>query len=279
MQKSKKIIKILNFLTIAFFILCIFLCIGYRFITQNFTLYPKENKQNIENTEINHKNSESNICINTEDNNLFSTESDINNQKETQKAELENNIHTEQPVPVQNSDFVLVKTYIPNIIIDLKYATTENFTGQKIYSFTDAYLRYGTVQKLTNVQKELNELGFSLKIWDAFRPPSAQFTLWEICSDSTYVSNPYDGFSSHSRGNTVDITLVDKNGEEVVMPTGFDDFSTLADRDYSDCSKEATKNAQLLEQLMKKHGFKAYFGEWWHYTDKESYVVEEEFIP
>ena len=93
------------------------------------------------------------------------------------------------------------------------------------------------------------------------------------------MSNPNDGFSSHSRGNTVDITLVYADGTELVMPTGFDDFSKLADRDYSDCSKEAADNARFLEQLMKKHGFKPYSGEWWHFTDTQSYPVDQMFEP
>lgn len=175
--------------------------------------------------------------------------------------------------------FVNVKEYIPEIIIDLRYATDNNFTGQKIYDFSNAYLRYGTVQKLIKVQKALQEQGLSLKIWDAFRPVAAQFVLWEIYPDSTYVANPNKGFSSHSRGNTVDITVVNTTNKEIVMPTGFDDFSELADRDYSDCSEEAATNALLLEQLMIENGFKAYSAEWWHYTDLEEYPVEEEFYP
>ena len=103
------------------------------------------------------------------------------------------------------------------------------------------------------VQEELKQSGLYLKIWDGFRPPSAQFKLWDVCPDPTYVSNPNNGFSSHSRGNTVDITLVDADGTELVMPTGFDDFSKLADRDYSDCNEEAANNAMLLEKIKKKY--------------------------
>ena len=63
------------------------------------------------------------------------------------------------------------------------------------------------------------------------------------------------------------------------MPTGFDDFSALADRDYSDCSAEAARNAILLEEIMEKYGFKGYRGEWWHYTDTDAYEVEQVFVP
>ena len=162
---------------------------------------------------------------------------------------------------------------------DRLYSTENNFTGQRIYEFTDAYLRYGTVKKLAKVSEDLAELGLYLKIWDGFRPVSAQFRLWEICPDPTYVANPTTGYSSHSRGNTVDLTLVDESGMELAMPPGCDDFSAKADRHYAYCSEAAANNAQILEILMEKHGFTGYFGEWWHFSDTDSYPVEEVFEP
>lgn len=175
--------------------------------------------------------------------------------------------------------FVRVADYIPGIVIDLKYATEDNFTGSVIYDFSDAYLRYGTVKKLAEVQEELRNMDMGLKIWDAFRPVSAQFQLWEVYPVSTYVANPNTGFSSHSRGNTVDITLVDSNGDEIQMPTGFDDFSLMANRDYSDCDEVSASHAMLLENLMRDHDFKPYSGEWWHFADNTSYAVEDIFEP
>ena len=177
------------------------------------------------------------------------------------------------------SDFVRVLDYIPSARQELMYATADNFTGQVIYDFSDAYLRYGTVKKLAAVSADLAELGLSLKIWDGFRPVSAQFKLWEVCPNPAFVANPETGFSSHSRGSTVDVTLVDDTGNELEMPTGFDDFTARADRDYSDCTETAAAHAQLLEILMEKHGFKGYSGEWWHYSDTEDYPVEENFSP
>ncbi len=183
-----------------------------------------------------------------------------------------------QPEP-EDGDFVKVTAYIPEAVIDLRYATDENFTGQKIYDFEDCWLRYGTVKKLMAVQEKLTEKGLRLKIWDGFRPVSAQFVLWEVCPDPKFVSNPNRGFSSHSRGNTVDVTLVDADGNELPMPTGFDDFSPLADRDYRDCTTETAENAAYLEERMIDGGFKPYAGEWWHFSDTESYPVEEAFDP
>lgn len=178
----------------------------------------------------------------------------------------------------EGSVFVAVGDYAPDILVDLKYASQDNFTGQTVYEFTTVYLRYGTVKKLMAVQQDLQELGLGLKIWDGFRPVSAQYRLWEICPDPRYVADPENGFSSHSRGNTVDVTLVYSDGREAVMPTGFDDFTALADRDYSDCSLEAANNAEILEILMEKHGFTGYRREWWHYTDTDDYPVEEIFL-
>lgn len=185
---------------------------------------------------------------------------------------------TTQPEPA-DGDFVKITDYIPTARQELFYATANNFTGQVIYDFQDAYLRYGTVKKLMAVSADLAEMGLYLKIWDGFRPVSAQFKLWEVCPDPTYVANPNKGYSSHSRGNTVDLTIVDENGVEFPMPTGFDDFSAKADRDYSDCTEEEANNAQILEILMEKHGFSGYFGEWWHFSDTVSYPVEEVFEP
>ena len=178
-----------------------------------------------------------------------------------------------------NAAFVMVTDHIPNIFIDLRYATENNFTGEVIYGFQDAYLRYGTVRKLIAVQNELRTQGLILKIWDAFRPTAAQFRLWEVCPDPNYVADPNNGFSAHSRGNTLDITLCYADGTELKMPTGFDDFSPLADRDYSDCAPEAAANAKLLESIMTKHGFTGYAGEWWHYSDVDNYDVDAQFTP
>lgn len=183
------------------------------------------------------------------------------------------------PEPESDDAFVRVLDYIPTAFQELMYGTEANFTGQVIYDFEDAYLRWGTVKKLMLVSRDLEELGLYIKIWDGFRPVSAQFKLWEVCPNPTYVANPTTGYSSHSRGNTIDLTLVDENGMELTMPTGFDDFSVKANRDYSDCTDEEANNAQLLEILMEKHGFSGYFGEWWHFSDTTSYPVEREFEP
>ena len=200
---------------------------------------------------------------------------------ETQPKPTETEPVTE-PVPLPepcDEDIVRVSDYISNIFQTLRYATEDNFTGQVIYDFSEAYLRYGTVKKLALVCDKLADQGLGLLIWDAFRPVSAQQALWDICPDPTYVSHPATGNRSHCRGSAVDVTLVDlETGLPLVMPTDFDDFTALADRDYSDCSEDAARNALLLEQIMEKYGFQGYSAEWWHFSDSVSYPVDLSLI-
>lgn len=173
---------------------------------------------------------------------------------------------------LEDYEYVLVKKYIPDIYVELRYATENNFTGVKIYDFTEAYLRYGTVKKLAQVQKELKQQGYSLKIWDAYRPFEAQQKLWEVYPDPNYVANPANGMRRHNLGGTVDITMVAADGSIIPMPTEFDDFSLKADRNYSDIdNEEAVNNVMILQNAMENNGFTGYQGEWWDYSDTVEY--------
>ena len=172
----------------------------------------------------------------------------------------------------EDDEYVLVNKYIPDIYVELMYATDNNFTGVRIYGFTDAYLRYGTVKKLANVQKELKEQGYSLKIWDAYRPFEAQQKLWEVYPDPNYVANPADGMKKHNLGGTVDITMVAADASIIPMPTEFDDFFLKADRNDSDIdNEEAVNNVMILQNAMENNGFTGYQGEWWDYSDTVEY--------
>ena len=185
-----------------------------------------------------------------------------------------------QPPPGSNDAMVRVRDYAPNIRVDLKYATKHNMTGRRIYTFSEAYLRYGTVKKLLRAQKKLEKLGMGLQIWDAYRPVSAQKKLWKVCPNPIYVADPSKHYWAHSRGNAVDLTLVDSDGTEMVMPTEFDNLTKLADRDYSDIDDAfARENAKLLEDTMKACGFEPYKEEWWHFSDTDSYGVVRKFEP
>ena len=187
---------------------------------------------------------------------------------------------TEPPPEPSDTDFVLITDYIPTAQVALAYATEENFTGVKIYDFTDAYLRYGTMKKLMQASEMLEVYGYGLVIWDAYRPVYGQERLWEAYPNAAYVSPPGTGSQTHCRGLAVDVTLYDlETGEFLEMPTGFDDFTSYADRDYRDVSEEAAANAQMLEQIMAECGFRPYSAEWWHFSDTDSYDIEFEFDP
>ncbi len=185
----------------------------------------------------------------------------------------------ERNEPLEDSALVRVLDYIPDILVDLKYAKADNFTGAVIYDFEDAILRYGTVKKLKMAQEMLKTKDLGLKVWDGYRPVFAQFRFWELCPDDTYVADPRVGYSNHNRGNAVDVTLVDREGNELEMPTAFDDFEAIPNRDYSNRSSAAASNARLLETTMEACGFRPYEGEWWHFNDSVRYPVEEHFVP
>lgn len=162
-------------------------------------------------------------------------------------------------------DLVNLKEVIPSIELDIRYATADNFTHQQIYTSARAYLRTDVAWALKKVQDELATMGFGLKIWDAYRPHSVQFKLWQIVPDARYVADPHKG-SRHNRGAAVDVTLIRLDTKvELEMPTEFDNFTEKAWRSCNDISAEAKKNRQLLEEIMTKHGFVGIETEWWHF--------------
>ena len=163
-----------------------------------------------------------------------------------------------------------------NIKLDIRYATTNNFLKRKLYPEARCILRAGVAQKLSRVQEDLQARGLGLKVFDCYRPLSVTKQMWEVLPDARYVANPARG-SRHNRGAAVDITLVDRNGKELEMPTTFDDFTERAGRNYqgTDVSEQARKNSQLLEDVMRKHGFAPISSEWWHFdaTDWENFAI------
>jgi len=166
-----------------------------------------------------------------------------------------------------------------SICVDLKYATVDNFTGQIIYNFNNCLLLKETALQLLDVQTELETMGLGLKIWDGFRPMSIQRKLWDLFPDERYVADPRKG-GRHTRGTSVDVTLVTKEGDELPMPSVFDDFSEKAHLDYMGAADEEIKNRDLLQKVMKNHGFVGLPTEWWHfdlvgwenYTERDSRI-------
>lgn len=162
------------------------------------------------------------------------------------------------------SKLIDVKLAIPSIQVDLKYATENNFTGQVVYNFKNCLLLEETVLKLLEVQTEFEAMGLCLKIWDGYRPIEAQWKFWELIPDERYVADPRKG-GAHTRGTAVDLTLITINGQELPMPSAFDDFSEKAHRNYSGATKEEIANRELLQKVMEKHGFIGDPCEWWHF--------------
>ena len=155
--------------------------------------------------------------------------------------------------------------YVTNIELDIRYATTNNFTGEKIYKSPRAFVRQPLAMSLSIIQESLNKQGLGLLVFDAYMPYSATVKFYEIYKDTNYVASPWKG-SRHNRGAAVDVSLINiETGEEIQMPTGFDDFTEAARPDYENLPDNVLKNREILINEMQNHGFKVYKYEWWHF--------------
>ncbi|GBD93012.1 D-alanyl-D-alanine dipeptidase [bacterium BMS3Abin05] len=179
----------------------------------------------------------------------------------------------------KSEPFVEAASVDSTIIIDLRYATPNNFTGRVLYKIPRCFLRKSVAERLARVQRKLREKGLGLKIWDGYRPLSVQKKMWAIVPDSRYVANPKHG-SRHNRGAAVDVTLVDSTGMELHMPTGFDDFSPKAHRDWMGDDSLAIHNRRILEDAMTSEGFIPLSTEWWHFDapNWKNYPIENSSI-
>ncbi|KDN55519.1 M15 family metallopeptidase [Flavobacterium seoulense] len=166
---------------------------------------------------------------------------------------------------IDDTTFVNLKDYSADFIYDMKYATEDNFLKAKVYDCAECYLRLKTVKALIEANNVFVKKGFRIKLFDCYRPLDIQKKMWEIVSNPSYVANPAKG-SIHNRGGAVDITLVDKDGKELDMGTGFDFFGIEASHKYDKLSKDVKNNRKLLKRIMLKNGFKALDSEWWHYN-------------
>jgi D-alanyl-D-alanine dipeptidase len=169
----------------------------------------------------------------------------------------------------RRSALVDVRRVVPGIAIDLRYATSRNFTGRPLYpSQAPCLLRRDVAERLALAQKDLKRSGVFLKVWDAYRPLSITRELWERIRDRRYVAPPSKG-SRHNRGAAVDVTLVDRHGNDLPMPTDFDDFSARAYRNHRRLSPRQLHNRRLLQEAMERHGFVGLPTEWWHFDAKD----------
>ncbi len=156
----------------------------------------------------------------------------------------------------------------PDIILDIRYATDNNFLGVPVYPTAACYLQREVAESLNLVQTELSLMQLGLKVFDGYRPLSVQQIMWDIIQDERYIANPAKNKGRHTRGTAVDLTLVDSKGCELEMPTDFDDFTEKAHSDYPNISKTAAFNRSLLRDIMEKHGFQVALYEWWHFDFK-----------
>lgn len=167
---------------------------------------------------------------------------------------------------------VELKSLMPGLVYDLRYATVNNFMKRLMYpaGTTVTFLRLPPATALQKVQAELAPRGLGLKIYDAYRPYSVTVKFWELVKDERYVANPSRG-SGHNRGTAVDLTIINlPTGKELNMGTGFDNFTDTAHHTFTQLPEEVKQNRLLLKSLMEKNGFKALETEWWHYSWPES---------
>ncbi len=151
-----------------------------------------------------------------------------------------------------------------DVVQAIAYATVENFTGKPVYRRAGCFLHPDAAACLKDAIRYANELGYRLKIFDAFRPSEAQFLLWEHTPDPDFLADPNRG-SPHSRGVAVDLTLIDADGTELEMGTAFDAFTPRSHHGAADISDDAKRNRLLLLGIMTSAGFDFYRNEWWHY--------------
>ncbi|HEY5560926.1 MAG TPA: M15 family metallopeptidase [Clostridiaceae bacterium] len=177
---------------------------------------------------------------------------------------------TPSPLKIKVIDsFVNIEDENPNIIVDLKYATTDNFVKKVVYPFNICLLREESAVKLSKAELEFEKIGYKIKIWDGYRPVYVQKIFWSIVGDSRFVANPSTGGSIHNKGCAVDMTLVNEKGETIEMPSNFDDFTEKA---YGSGAMTAVarSNLNILTTIMVKSGFKTIETEWWHFEDVDS---------
>lgn len=168
-------------------------------------------------------------------------------------------------------DWIDIAVAIPDAVIDMRYASADNFTGIVLYPVARCLLRRAVADRLVEAAAALRAHDRRLLLWDCYRPAALQQTLWERVQDPRYVAKPVfaaDGTpvsgSRHSRGAAIDVGLVDAAGAAVVLPTPHDDFTRAAHRKAAARSKGKAELA-ILDAALEGAGFIGLPTEWWHY--------------
>lgn len=171
----------------------------------------------------------------------------------------------------EDAGLVDITTVAPDIRLDIRYATPDNFTHVAVYPVARCFLRADVAKRLARVQAGLKKEGLGLKVYDCYRPFAIQQKFWSLVPDEDWVAKPVEkdgkpvSGSKHNRGAAVDLTLVDASGKELPMPSGFDDFTEKARRNYTGGDPAARANSKRLEAAMAKEGFDPLPSEWWHF--------------
>ena len=166
--------------------------------------------------------------------------------------------------PPPGCELVDLAEIAPSFVIDNRYATTDNVTGIRLYPANTIYLERSAAERLARVQASLRGRGLGLKVFDGYRPLAIQKALWKVKPDPRYVADPAKG-SRHNRGSAVDITLVDAEGRELPMPSGFDEFSERSHLAFMDAAGDLLSNRETLQKAMRAEGFLPLATEWWHF--------------
>jgi D-alanyl-D-alanine dipeptidase len=157
------------------------------------------------------------------------------------------------------------------IKLDIRYATANNFLSTPIYTEARAFLQKPAALALLRAHRALEKQGYGLIIHDGYRPWYVTRIFWDATPDDkkNFVANPAQG-SRHNRGCAVDLSLYDlKSGEEVKMPSGYDEMTKRAYADYAGGTSEERERRAILRQAMEKEGFTVNPQEWWHFDYKD----------
>ena len=164
----------------------------------------------------------------------------------------------------------------PSIVLDIRYAGTNNFVHEAMYDCGRCFLRREVAQAVIRTHRSLQKQGYGgLKFFDCYRPRPIQWQLWEKVPDPNYVADPRKG-SMHNRGSAVDLTIIDQEGKELDMGTDFDFFGPEAHHGYTAHPAQVLANRQLLKSSMEAQGFRAITTEWWHYSYRpQAYPISD----